>query len=378
MKNENTIQSIIYNILPHGVRDSFVRDLTEIEATPMQQAVESVAFIPVAYKAQALEAFNKWAFIGAGLLLIFCFGWSAGPRAAALLVGLVLLALVARDGYLHRKKLRADAPPMLQHSLDSVGDAATAGLFALVAQCMMLEFSPPSALPVALLWRGAVICLPLIFVLKMMFRVKPDPNKPFHGGEVDPEKIYRQVWHLTILWHVTFSGVVLSNVTDVPNYWPDFLRGGPSDDFVRCVVRHSKRLPWAVQPDPVAVHERGKGRAWPEARKPGEGAPAERAVLRGIRRSARLHVRPDRTLDSRLGAALAHRTFAAVKFSAGHRRDALRRRFPALVEICSGSASLRGASAECVTTGDRCVGDFAVFSEIHVPGFVVLSFEILT
>jgi hypothetical protein len=225
MKNENTIQSIIYNILPHGVRDSFVRDLNEIKAAPLQQAVESAAFIPVAYKAQAREAFNKWAFIGAGVLLIFCFGWSAGPRAAAVLVGPVLLALVARDGYLHRKKLRADAPPMLQHSLDSVGDAATAGLFALVAQCMMLEFSPPAALPVALLWRGSVICLPLIFVLKMMFRVKPDPNKPFHGEEVDPEKIYRQVWHLTILWHVTFSGVVLSNVTDVPNYWPDFLRG---------------------------------------------------------------------------------------------------------------------------------------------------------
>jgi len=27
---------------------------------------------------------------------------------------------------------------------------------------------------------------------------------------------------------------------------------------------------------------------------------------------------------------------------------------------------------------DSCVGDFAVSSEIHVPGFVVLSFEILT
>jgi hypothetical protein len=187
--------------------------------------MESAAFIPVAYRAQAVEAFNKWAFIGAGLLVIFCFGAAAGPSAAALLVGLVLLALVARDGYLHRKKLRNDASPMVQYGLDSAGDAMTAGFSALVAQWLLLEFSPPAAMPVALLWRGAVICLPMIFVLKMMFRVKPDPKKPFHGKEVDPEKIYRKVWLLTILWWATFCGVCLSNVTDVPDYWPDALRG---------------------------------------------------------------------------------------------------------------------------------------------------------
>jgi hypothetical protein len=224
MKTENALNSILYKVLPHGVRDTFLRDLKEIEGTPLQKAVESAAFIPVAYRAQAIEAFNKWASIGAGLLVVFCFGGAAGPSAAALLVGLVLFGLVARDGYLHRKKLRKDSPPMVQYGVDSVGDAATAGLFTLVAQILMKEFTPPSALPFELLWRGSVICLPMIFVLKMMFRAKPDPNKPFHGEEVDPEKIYRKVWSLTILWWATFVGVCFANVTDIPNYWPDFLR----------------------------------------------------------------------------------------------------------------------------------------------------------
>jgi hypothetical protein len=135
-----------------------------------------------------------------------------GTSAAAFLVGLVLLALVTRDGYLlHRlPKPENDVPPALQYTLDSAGDAGFAGLFALVAQCLMLEFSPPAALPAAFLWQGAVICLPLIFALKMHFRAKPDPKKPFHGKETDPDKIYRKVWWLTILWWMTFWGVTWS------------------------------------------------------------------------------------------------------------------------------------------------------------------------
>lgn len=39
------------------------------------------------------------------------------------------------------------------------------------------------------------------------------------------EQIHRRTWRLDILWLATFFGLVAQNISDKPNYLPDFFRG---------------------------------------------------------------------------------------------------------------------------------------------------------
>jgi hypothetical protein len=216
---------LVAKVLPHGARENFVRDMNETPGTPLQLAIESAAFIPIAYWTHAVRAFNKYSSALALLLVIFCFGMADLSTGAVVLLLSVLGALALRDGYLHNVRPKENMPPVLRHCLDSMGDAVTAGLFSLISQLVLMEVSPRSILPAPILWRGGVVCLSLIFTLKMMFRIQPDPNAPFSTGDIEPSKICRQVRRLTLLWIFTFCGLVALNVTDIPNYWPDRLRG---------------------------------------------------------------------------------------------------------------------------------------------------------
>jgi hypothetical protein len=138
-----------------------------------------------------------------------------------------VIAVVWRDARMHKTRPPDGVPPALHYAAVSGGDAATVALLSLISNAMLLELSPSYGLTLLELWRGAVVGLPLFYLLRLYRRIQSLPDTPAGGGNSRDkiEKLYRQVWSFGIMWMVSFIGVVACNVTDIPNYWPDRLRG---------------------------------------------------------------------------------------------------------------------------------------------------------
>ncbi|HEY2381145.1 MAG TPA: hypothetical protein VGK48_08170 [Terriglobia bacterium] len=226
MKTEKSFEILVRNTLPHASRESFMRDMKEnTAATRLQKTREFLRYIVVAYRDQTIQAFNRYSFIGVFLLVVFCFGFSAMPRGYAAMLMAVLGGLCLRDGYLHNRKLKDGVSSNVQYCNQSIGDAGVAGLFAFVSGAVLRGVSPSSAFAFPLLWHGAVTLMGTVFTLKLMLRVKPDPDAPLINKDDNPKAIYRRVRWLSFLWFITFDGIVACGVTDIPHYWPDKLRG---------------------------------------------------------------------------------------------------------------------------------------------------------
>ena len=135
----------------------------------------------------------------------------------------MLIALSFRDGFTHQD----EALPETQYYLDSAGDAAAAGLFVIASQGLAVAALPSMVLPAQVMYRGLLVCMPLVATLRMVFRPTPPPGGlggPRQTG-IPAKKIYQTTRWLNFLWLVTVYGLVLQNVTDIPGYFPDFLRG---------------------------------------------------------------------------------------------------------------------------------------------------------
>jgi hypothetical protein len=214
------VRSLLKIILPRETRNQRLRDLDRYRGPAHLLPLQAGAMIFQSYRAQAVEGFNRYAFIGELLLIIVCLKMSAlqGAQMFALLV--MLGALSARDAYTHHD-LRYKCNSIAQYYLDSATDAAVAGLFVFAAEVFMLSVSPELALPLRVLYRGFPVCLPLIAILRAELRPKPDPDIRFEG---DREAIYRKIFVLNILWMATFSLLVMLTMSDRAGSFWDFLR----------------------------------------------------------------------------------------------------------------------------------------------------------
>ena len=157
------------------------------------------------------------------VLIILCFGTAPVPWALAVPLAAVLVALAFRAAYTHHDLSDPrQIQPMAQYYKDSALDAVVAGVFMLASQGLTVLISPSIALPAAILYRGAVVSLPLTGVLRMAFRSKPNPsNNGFETQGATAEEIYRRVWRLNVLWLMTFYGLIILNVSDKPDSLPD-------------------------------------------------------------------------------------------------------------------------------------------------------------
>src|SRR5438270_683811 len=81
----------------------------------------------------------------------------------------------------------------------------------LVAETLALKVSPSLAFPSPVLYRGAMVLLPLIATLRMVWRSRPDPEAPFAGSKMTTEQLYKRVWRLNILWMGAFNGLIMQN-----------------------------------------------------------------------------------------------------------------------------------------------------------------------
>jgi hypothetical protein len=115
---------------------------------------------------------------------------------------------------------------MVQYYLDGVTDGVVAGIFIMASQPLASWASPSLPLPVADLYRGSLVCLPLMITFQILLRPKPDaPNGTYEGSNMTAEQIFWRTWRLSILWLLTFYGLVAMNITDKHNYAPDTIRG---------------------------------------------------------------------------------------------------------------------------------------------------------
>jgi hypothetical protein len=145
------------------------------------------------------------------------------PWQRIYIVVAILCTLALRDGYTHRGA-RAGLPDPVQYWMDLAGDTVTAAVFLLATQILALNLEPAAALPSCVLYYGSLICLPLISILRAALRPKPNFKAPFEPG-MPPQKVYRLIWLLNLLWFVTIFLVVALYTSDVRGSRIDFLRG---------------------------------------------------------------------------------------------------------------------------------------------------------
>jgi len=111
---------------------------------------ESAATVAAGYAIQAVDAFNKTAFVVEIGIVIFCFAAASLPLPLFIVLGAVLGALTLRDAYTHPHRgsdVREKQRPGSQYYVDMAGDAVTAAVFLFASQALMLEVSPSLAVP---------------------------------------------------------------------------------------------------------------------------------------------------------------------------------------------------------------------------------------
>jgi hypothetical protein len=193
--------------------------LDEYRGSTLGLLRQAAGLIALGYRIQAVSSFNWYTFIAQLSLTIFCFGASSLPIPLILTLISILGALLLRDALTY-KAPRSEA----QYYIDLAGDAAVAGVFLLAAEAMTLTVAPLAALPSPVLYRGALVCLPMIPILRMALRPRPDPEMPSQGSGVPAETRYKRTWRLNLLWAGTVNALVFMTLSNRPNSIADFLQ----------------------------------------------------------------------------------------------------------------------------------------------------------
>jgi hypothetical protein len=170
---------------------------------------------------------NKYFFAAQIGLVVFCYGATTKPPAVFVVLAAVLSALVFRDLYTHHAlgAPELELPPNYEYCVLSAGDAVTTLVFTLASQTLALKYAPNLALPYDVLYYGSVIGMPLTAILRLVLRLKPDPDPTFRGPRRSAIHVYRRTWVFNILWLTAGYGLICQDVTDDPNSLMDPLRG---------------------------------------------------------------------------------------------------------------------------------------------------------
>jgi hypothetical protein len=218
--------AVVEPILPRGVPANYLNRLRRYRGPSSQFALQAAQLLAGTYRAQVFDSFNRYAFTASMALIVYCYGWVAGSKAQALFLVSGMLALTLRDAWTHHDPTDPmQALPERRYYIDSAKDAAVVLLSVLASQALMLETSHEIALPQAALCRATAIFLPLVAIVRMALRPKPDPQFPFRKMNLSAETLYRRTWFLNGLWIAVFSGVCAMSTSDVDNNPWDFLRG---------------------------------------------------------------------------------------------------------------------------------------------------------
>jgi len=84
------IRSVLTIVLPRHTRKSRLNDLDKYRGPAHLLPLQAAAMVFQSYRAQAVDGFNQYAFIGEMFLIIVCLGMSALP-AAQMFILMVML-----------------------------------------------------------------------------------------------------------------------------------------------------------------------------------------------------------------------------------------------------------------------------------------------
>lgn len=208
-------------IVPRGCRTQILKTLDGYEGPVSWYVWEALVLTLGAYRVQYGRAFNTWAFVLQIPLICYCY-YGAGLSWGLLLAhASVLSALTLRDAFTFRQKLNGT---WIQYCHESAADAAVAGVFMLAAHALTLNISRELALPNPVLYRGALVLLPMTAVMRMMLRPKPAFPVTFKK-DLKPEKVYSRAWYLNLLWVGSFNGLLMMSASDRVGSIADFFFG---------------------------------------------------------------------------------------------------------------------------------------------------------
>lgn len=221
----------VEKILPRAIRHDTIGDLRETYRSLAQFMPHSAVMVAGGYRIQAISAFNGLAFVAEIAAIIYCFAAASLPLPLLIVLGAILSALTLRDAYTHpacgsmadSSSEPIEEPPPLY--LDTAGDAATAAVFLLASQTLMLQISPSLAMPRDFLVRGALVCLPLLATLRMILRPSPNNGMSFEGPNWTAAQMYKRTQRLNILWAAASCATISTNgdALAVPVPGRDFL-----------------------------------------------------------------------------------------------------------------------------------------------------------
>jgi len=209
------LSSIVEKALPRGLRQQYKDELDEYCPSLSQFVPDSAVNIAGGYWIQAIAAFNKTLALAQTGAVMFSFAAAGFPLRFCIIFGSIFGALTLRDAYTH---------PGNGSYLDSAADALAAGVSLFLSEALMLTISPSLAVPDSVLYRGAFVCLPLLFTLRMVLR-QPDPRNPFERSRMTAKAIYNKVWWLNIVWMAAVIGTILIGAPLMPAWFPEFFRG---------------------------------------------------------------------------------------------------------------------------------------------------------
>ena len=209
------VSLIVENVLPRGLRQQYMDESAEYCSSLSQFVPDSAVNIAGGYWIQAIAAFNKTLALAQTGAVMFSFAAAGFPLRFCIIFGSIFGALTLRDAYTH---------PHNGSYLDSAADALAAGVSLFLSEALMLTISPSLAVPDRVLYRGAFVCVPLLFTLRMVLRQR-DPKNPFEGSKMTAKAMYNKVWWLNIVWMAAVIGTILIGTPLMPAWFPEFLRG---------------------------------------------------------------------------------------------------------------------------------------------------------
>ena len=230
------LRPALLGALPQGIAKSRLDALEEHSGTFMGFMREWAAVLLQAYLQQtvlALRAFGKYNLALAGVVL---FSFATAPDWSGTFTALLVLLLVfvIRDAYIHGRE---------PYRTDGITDAAMALVFLLAHEALTLQWAPALAAPRDVFFKGAVACLPLLTMFRMLSRPlpQPDPDTPLWPG-MPPERIYWRMVRLNVLWIFMFYFSICMFAADGPSLIDDVRGYAPVMAFGTWIAAQTNRL----------------------------------------------------------------------------------------------------------------------------------------
>jgi hypothetical protein len=204
------IEDIVGKLIPPACREHVLGDLYERYQSPVQYILESTHILPFIIASRIRRTFRLELFLSEafGLYIAFAGAALAGGleyiydhaayAALAIVIATALLVLVLCDAY---------ADPQDQSSRRLRFEVALAALCTFVARSLAQMWNPNWALPMWVMLVGSGVSLPMLMMVRQLFRQQGAKTATSGGGVGRLEELqrrakaeYRKAWRTNWIW----------------------------------------------------------------------------------------------------------------------------------------------------------------------------------